>query len=193
MTFKPLTADLGEAVLMSFLAAFPAQTYHQLGPTAKPTENILELTAKVADFGRKCDESLQKLGHRLLPLKTPRCLELAALSECSKTLPRWGMMRDGGVWEVGLLARTTSGTGCGLLPTPTAHNSKEGAYPAEFTRRTKTLAAQVGGKINPDWNEARMAWPIKWTDLGALETDKMHKWQHLHGQFLANDLRTSRG
>jgi len=40
-----------------------------------------------------------------------------------------------------------------MLPTPTAHNSKEGAYPAEFTRKTPTLATHAGGKLNPMWTE----------------------------------------
>jgi hypothetical protein len=73
---------------------------------------------------------------------------------------------------------------CGSrLPTPTAHNSKEGAYPAEGTRNTPTLAFQIGGKINPDWNEWRMGWPIKWTDLKPLAMDKFQRWLHSHGKF----------
>jgi hypothetical protein len=58
------------------------------------------------------------------------------------------------------------------FPTPTAHNSKEGAYPAEFTRKTPTLATHAGGKLNPMWVEWLMGWPLGWTDLKQLETDK---------------------
>ena len=61
-----------------------------------------------------------------------------------------------------------------IFPTPTCHNSKEGAYPAELTRNTPTLATHAGGKLNPMWVEWLMGWPLGWTDLKPLETDKSH-------------------
>jgi hypothetical protein len=45
-------------------------------------------------------------------------------------------------------------------PTPTAHNAKEGGYPAEHLRNTPTLSAVVGGKLNPTWVEWLMGFPI---------------------------------
>jgi len=66
-------------------------------------------------------------------------------------------------------------------PTPTAHNAKEGAYPAEFTRNTPTLSAQAGGMLNPTWVEWLMGWPLGWTDLKPLATDKYQQWQQQHG------------
>lgn len=51
-----------------------------------------------------------------------------------------------------------------MWPTPTAHNSKEGAYPAEYERKTPTLAAEAGGKLNPLWVEWLMGFPIGFTD-----------------------------
>jgi hypothetical protein len=66
-------------------------------------------------------------------------------------------------------------------PTPTAHNAKEGAYPAEFTRNTPTLSAQAGGTLNPTWVEWLMGWPLEWTDLKPLEMDKFRSWQQQHG------------
>jgi len=59
-------------------------------------------------------------------------------------------------------------------PTPTAHNAKEGAFPSEHNRNTPTLSAQAGGSLNPTWVEWLMGWPLKWTDLKPLETDKSH-------------------
>jgi hypothetical protein len=67
-------------------------------------------------------------------------------------------------------------------PTPTAHNSKEGAFPAEYNRKTPTLAAEVGGQLNPNWVEWLMGWPVGWTDLKQLETDKFQKWQDEHSE-----------
>ena len=68
-----------------------------------------------------------------------------------------------------------------MFPTPTCHNAKEGAYPAEFTRNTPTLATHAGGKLNPMWVEWLMGWPLGWTDLKPLEMGKSHCVQQQHG------------
>ena len=54
-----------------------------------------------------------------------------------------------------------------MFPTPTAHNAKEGNYPSEAQRNTPTLAAEAGGKLNPQWVEWLMGFPDGWTDLDA--------------------------
>lgn len=79
-------------------------------------------------------------------------------------------------------------TKSGKFPTPTAHNSKEGGFPAEFTRNTPSLnAVALGGTqtpqmpLNPVWVEWLMGWPLGWTDLKPLETDKFRQWQQQHG------------
>ena len=68
-------------------------------------------------------------------------------------------------------------------PTPTAHNAKEGAYPAEYERNMPTLAAQAGGALNPMWVEWLMGWPLGWTDLKPLAMDKFQSWQQQHSGF----------
>jgi hypothetical protein len=68
-----------------------------------------------------------------------------------------------------------------LWPTPTAHNAKETNAPSEQNRNTPTLAAQAGGSLNPTWVEWLMGWPLGWTDLKPLETDKFQQWQQQHG------------
>jgi hypothetical protein len=67
-------------------------------------------------------------------------------------------------------------------PTPTSHNAKETNAPSESTRNTPTLAAQAGGHLNPMWVEWLMGWPLGWTDLKQLETDKCHCVQQQHGE-----------
>ena len=52
-----------------------------------------------------------------------------------------------------------------LWPTPTAHNAKEGGYPAEHSRNTPTLSAVAGGKLNLRWVEWLMGFPDNHTDL----------------------------
>ena len=63
--------------------------------------------------------------------------------------------------------------------TPTAHLAKEGGYPAEWTRNSMSLTAEVhkaenlphsSGHVNPAWLEWLMGVPTKWTDLGSWGT-----------------------
>jgi hypothetical protein len=75
-------------------------------------------------------------------------------------------------------------------PTPTAHNAKEGNFPSEAKRNEPTLTHQATGGpttqphyLNPDWVEWLQGWPLKWTDLKQLETDKFQQWLHSHGKF----------
>ena len=69
------------------------------------------------------------------------------------------------------------------LPTPTAHDAKDtGTAPSKGKRNTPCLAYQVGGKLNPTWVEWLMGWPLEWTDLKPLETDKSHCVQQQPGE-----------
>lgn len=41
----------------------------------------------------------------------------------------------------------------------------------------------TGGQLNPTWVEWLMGWPLGWTDLKPLETDRFREWQQQHGGF----------
>ena len=43
------------------------------------------------------------------------------------------------------------------------------------------LNDQIGGQLNPTWVEWLMGWPLEWTDLKPLETDKFRLWCESHG------------
>jgi hypothetical protein len=45
----------------------------------------------------------------------------------------------------------------------------------------RAMGAGNGGKLNPEWVEWLMGWPLGWTDLKPLETDKSHCVQPQHG------------
>ena len=75
-------------------------------------------------------------------------------------------------WNEKRKANLETVVGRRFFPTPTAHNSKEGAYPSEFSRKTPSLATHAGGKLNPMWVEWLMGWMLGWTDLKPLEMDK---------------------
>jgi hypothetical protein len=75
-------------------------------------------------------------------------------------------------------------------PTPTSHNAKEFDSPSEAKRHTPSLCHQARGGdktlpkfINPVWVEWLMGWPLGWTDLKPLETDRFQAWRRSHGGF----------
>jgi DNA (cytosine-5)-methyltransferase 1 len=41
----------------------------------------------------------------------------------------------------------------------------------------------AGGHLNPTWVEWLMGWPLGWTDLKPLETDRFQAWRRSHGRF----------
>ena len=45
------------------------------------------------------------------------------------------------------------------------------------------MGAANGGHLNPTWVEWLMGWPVGWTDLKPLETDKFQLWQQQHGGY----------
>ena len=172
---KPLTESRGEGQLMLFAEDFHAKTLAR-------QEKAQALPGSEADSGKKWRGLLVKFNQDLYSSKTVLCSEQEDSMLFSKTLPKWGMMLDGELFPLPIVERHTKGKECGFLPTPTKHNKQEGAYPAEWTRNTRSLATYAGGKINPEWTEWLMAWPHKWTDLQPLEMDKFQSWLQQHGK-----------
>ena len=82
-----------------------------------------------------------------------------------------------------------------LWPTPTRRdykgaNSEQGLTRNDGKSRMDQLPnavafapmQQIGGQLNPTWVEWLMGWPLKWTDLKPLATDKFQQWLRLHGK-----------
>ena len=223
MTYKPLTEDRGEELLMSYREAFLVRTSQLLGWGQ-------ELRESEAECGKKWHGSFVKYDLDSSLWKTHQCSLLGDLEPFSETWPRWGLMRSGECWEQQTLAHRTSGTEFGLsekLPTPQASDyitkktsaswkAKGGVnfslsnpeiqakWPTPRARDYKdgetippsrklnpelaTLGQRViidgatGGTLNPMWVEWLMGWPLGWTDLKPLETDKFQKWLEQHGK-----------
>jgi DNA (cytosine-5)-methyltransferase 1 len=79
-----------------------------------------------------------------------------------------------------------------LWPTPVARDYKDsGSQEALIRARDKRdspglallVGAEGGGQLNPTWVEWLMGWPLGWTDLKPLETDKSLCVQQQHGEF----------
>jgi hypothetical protein len=67
-------------------------------------------------------------------------------------------------------------------PTPTMQGLNGGSNSRLAAENKGTdLKILTGGKLNPTWVEWLMGWPLGWTDLKPLETDKFHCVQQQHG------------
>jgi hypothetical protein len=177
MTCERLTENHGAELLMWYLAGFHARTL-------APPEMGLGSTETKADYGMSSGGLLAKYSRDSSEWKTAQCSLLGDSEKFSETWPRWGSMRNGVAYlaevSVPTIYEIESGS---LLPTPTCHNAKEGAYPSEYERNTPTLATHVGGKIHPNFTEWMMRWPLDWTDLKPLATDKFQSWRRQHQGF----------
>jgi hypothetical protein len=109
MMFKPLTDDRGEALLMSYLAAFHAKTSPQ--PEKEP-----ELTESGQGCGEKWHGSFTRYDPDSSLWRTHQCSLLGDLEPFSETWPRWGLMRNGECWEQQMSALRTSETESGFVP-----------------------------------------------------------------------------
>lgn len=173
-TFSLLTENLGEDLLTWYLVDSLAQIF-------PAQEEARELKAQHQACGSTWRESLAKYDLDTHSWKTAQCSLLEGLESFSETWPRSGTMRNGVAYQARSLEQTTNATESGSwLPTPTCHNAKEGAYPAEYTRNTPTLATHVGGKIHPEFTGRMMGWPFGWTDLRPSGTDKFQSWLQAH-------------
>ena len=69
------------------------------------------------------------------------------------------------------------------FPTPTIQDAHNNGGPSQLRRNRLPLNALVGGRLNPDWVEWLMGWPIGWTASKPLAMDRFRKWPHSHGIF----------
>jgi hypothetical protein len=150
MMFKPLTENLGEELLMSYLAAFHAKTL-------APQEKAQELTESGQECGEKWRASFVKYDPDLSLWKTHQCSLLGDLEPFSETWPQWGLMRDGECWEQRTLEQTIRGTESGLsekLPTPTASD-----YKNQPTSKSWKAKGAVNYKLSNPEIQAKWATP----------------------------------
>jgi len=111
MTFKPLTENHGADVLTWYLEDSLAKTF-------PPPVKVPESKVSEAECGNTWRESSVKFDLVSRSWKTHRCLWEEGLPLSSVILPRWGMMRDGVLWERTTPEHLTSETESGLWPTP---------------------------------------------------------------------------
>ena len=141
------------------------------------------------DCGERWQESLMRFDRDSRSWRTHLCLWDEALPECSVTLPKWGMMHDGVVWELSrsVPRRMVSDFGWSL-PRPTVSQAKSqnwnfGApsnnrYSQAVRRSTRRILGERPTRRNFEW---MMGFPIGWAGVGELGTDRFQRWFHLFG------------
>jgi len=176
------TGSLGEDWSTSYAVVSPARILvQQVGAQ--------ESRASVLECGWKWHESSVKYDPATSLWKTRQCSLLEGLDEFSETWPKWGIMCDGESWELITPAHLTREIESGLWATPTRCDFKGLTCSSQFAQRAKqakelTEGVAVNGTFypNPTTYEVLMGWPLGWTDLKPLETDKFQAWLHSHGK-----------
>jgi len=195
-TSKLSTGAPGEIRLMLFPEVFRAKT-------SVRRVRREELPAHVQAYFSNCSEYLLRLNLALSSPRTVRICELGDLLQSSKNLSPWGMTCGTSFWGLGTSVLFIKETECGFSrtarphknrwPTPQASDTRDRgnlSMPAIIRRKQKgkqialsMSVSTVCGKLNPPWVAWLMGWPIGWTDLKPLETDKFRRWLLLHGRF----------
>ena len=109
MTFKPLTENRGQELLMLYLEAFHAKT-------SVLQEKAQELMENDQECGKKWHGSFTKLDQNTLLWKTHQCSLVEDLELSLEIWPRWGSMRNGECWERQILELNITDREFGLLP-----------------------------------------------------------------------------
>ena len=188
MTYKPLTENLGEELLMLYLEDFHVLT------SAQPKKAQKELTEKLLVCGERWRGWLAKYDPDSYLWKTAQCSLLEDSIECLETLPRSGITRNGLLWEAPNLEQNIKETAYGLWGTPTTSQDfkpvrKLAPSEANGTHGTILVGSigkehphLIGRYLKPLVTEWLMGWPIGWTDLKPLEMDKFHCALQQHGE-----------
>jgi hypothetical protein len=211
LTSAVLTAGHGAALLTSFLAAFPVRTSASpaKAPVSMASDRVfgercsgswakfdpgssMWRTAQYSLLGglEQFSETWPRSGLMLrgecfpLPIAELRTSESAfglwPTPVASDTGARPRKYAQGGT-PLSLAART--------WPTPTTVSGNAVGRLDEWggsgaRRMTSDLPHhERTGPLNPPWVEWLMGWPIGWSDLQPLETDKFQEWQQLHGNY----------
>lgn len=189
MMCEPSTESRGEERSTLSAGDSPAKTLAR--PAMEPDSMEIE-----AGFGARCFEWFAKWNPPSFSWKTRQCSLFGDWDECSVTWPRWGTMQGGECSEPVMLPPLTKENACGFtLPTPTASDHKRTPMKAQYANRPETEGCPddlakwavrqcglVHARLVPDLWEWAMGWPLMWTELKPLETDKFQQWLNSHGK-----------
>ena len=181
MMYAPSTVNLGKVTSTLSLEGSPART-------SAPQEKVLDWRVKDRVSGKTLRGSSARFDHATFSWRIALASQGLGLTKFSVTWPRWGSMRNGVCWALPTQERPTYGNGSGFWPTPNASDHIQRKTSASWKAKGRVnfvlsnpeITGVTGGQLNPPWVEWLMGWPIGWTDLEPLETDKFRQWLHSH-------------
>ena len=168
MTFKPLTASLGEELLTLFRAAFPVRTF----PSQAEAQGLTESNPQCGITWRGW---LAKFDPDSYSWKTAQCSFIEESGECLATFPASGLTRGGLLWEQTRLERPTKGTERGLWRTPDTGGGGDiwtTQKGPESSRERTTHPNQIGGSSEQSKTMANTSGQNaqrRWKSLGVQE------------------------
>ena len=174
-TFVHSMENLGEEKSMLSQEVFHAKIF-------LPQEKAQDLMEKGQDSGEKWQGSFTKYSPDSCSWKTHQCSFLGDLDEFSETWPRWGSMRTGECYQLPMSEQNINETEYGLWPTPTTPSGGGNCGGSGAYKNAIKNGTHIPHSINPSLYEWLMGWPIGWTDLKPLETDKFHFALQQHGE-----------
>ncbi len=207
MTLQRSMGVPGGGTLMWYVGDSPVRTY-------QPPDMGVECEgAHGADSGPSKPGSLAKYSPASYSWKTAQCLLAGGLTVYSETFPAWGTMRDGECYPVTMPVALSIEIGYGLLPAPRKSNGKD--YLGVLRRKetwatTSTLgpfliglwknwtgreyagATRLKITCHPTFCEYLMGWPLEWTQLKPLATDRFQRWLRSHGRYCLDATGRSR-
>jgi DNA (cytosine-5)-methyltransferase 1 len=160
----------------------PTVGHAQRGNHDEPVENYLQ---RVKDYeeGRAKGKPGKSLGVAVRMWPTPRANPAMAATITPES-----------AWAENRFPNLETVVGRTMWPTPNASDNRDrGNLSDPAIQRRIKLGKQVGltmavkenkggGTLNPTWVEWLMGWPLGWTDLRPLETDKYQQWLQQHGR-----------
>lgn len=179
MTFVPLTADRGEAVLTWCREVSRART-------SAFAERPLESKGSEADSGATWPGSLAKFDPASRSWKTAQLSLFEESGVSLETFPRWAMWGRMGLLALDISEDRWNASGFGL-PAPTKCMGKRGwgiAAKPRYSAELEANARLFGYKPHPSVLEWAMGWIPTWTRLEPLATAKFQSWRQAHGKFL---------
>ena len=174
-TFAHSMENLGKEKSMSSRVDFPVRTF-------QPQEKGLDLMEKDQDFGEKWRGSFAKYDPDTHSLRTHQCSLFEDSTEYCATLPKWGSMRTGELWEQTLLEQNIKETESGLWPTPTTPSGGGNCGGSGAYKNALKNGTHIPHSINPNLYEWLMGWPIGWTGLEPLVMVKWPFARPQHGE-----------
>ncbi len=138
---EPSTENLGEDLLTWFREGFRAKIFRAPAKEKESEEND-------PDFGKRWQESSVRYDLATSTWKTHQCSSPEDLPWSSVILPKWGLMRNGVVYQRRTAERPIAGRGSGLWPTPCAMEPEKNLE--HFAAKRMRPYSERGGGCGPN-------------------------------------------